>query len=130
MTLTWLPALYAVSRLEPSSDVPSWAWEGGFASVTRTVDEISVVCEESVVPSDVRAERGWSVLKLEGPMDLCAVGVLAKMTKTLAEAGLCLFAVSTFDTDYVLVKAEAAEMAGEALRRAGYEVRREAGGGG
>ncbi len=102
--------------------VPDWAISGGFFCVTRTDDELSVVCPEEVVPEDVRSEGGWRALKLEGPFEFSEVGVLDSVAAPLAEAGVGIFAVSTFDTDYVLVKKEYLQSAVAALRGRGHEV--------
>lgn len=92
-------------RLAPDAPVPEWALvTGAFSSITRTGDELSIVCLESGVPAEARAERGWAVLKLAGPFPFTATGVLASLLEPLARAGISVFAVSTFDTDYVLVK--------------------------
>jgi len=91
-------------------------------SVTRTAEELSVVCPESAVSEDIRCEKGWRVLKLEGPFEFSEVGVLASLTAPLAEAGIAIFAISTFDTDYVLVKKERLDLAVAALRERSHEV--------
>ena len=95
---------WAVARLPPDAPFPVWANDAVFASVTRTRDELSIVCPESAVPAGVRAEAGWAMLKLSGPFPFDAVGVLSSFLAPLAAAGISVFAVSTFDTDYVLVK--------------------------
>jgi hypothetical protein len=112
----------SVCRLDPGSKVPGWAMAGGFFSVTRTVDELSVVCPEEGAPGDVRSEGGWRALELEGPFEFSEVGVLASVAAPLAEAGVGIFAVSTFDTDYLLVKEEQLQSAVAALRGRGHEV--------
>jgi hypothetical protein len=112
----------AVCRLEATSDFPVWATRGGFYSATRTENELSVVCVEAGVPSGVQAERGWRALQLEGPMPFTLTGVLASVAVPLADAKIGMFAISTFDTDYVLVKATDAERAAAALAAAGHEV--------
>jgi hypothetical protein len=112
----------SVCRLHPGSGVSEWAVTGGFLSVTRTRDELSVVCPEAEVPEGVRSEGGWRALGLEGPFEFSEVGVLASVAAPLAEAGVGIFAMSTFDTDYVLVKEEQLESAVAALRGRGHEV--------
>jgi hypothetical protein len=112
----------SVCRLAGGEPVPDWAG-GGFCSVTRTAEELSVVCQESAVPAGVQCEPGWRVLQVEGPLDFALTGVLASVAGPLAEAGVSLFAISTFDTDYVLVKDESLETAAHALRRAGHGVK-------
>ncbi len=120
--LSLLAEHMSVCRLGPTTKVPDWATFGGFFSVTRTDDELSVVCPEEVVPEDVRSEGGWRALKLEGPFEFSEVGVLASVAAPLAEAEVGIFAVSTFDTDYVLVKREQLQPAVAALRGRGHEV--------
>lgn len=124
LRLSLLDGPLAVCRLDAVTDVPSWAASGGFLSVTRTDDELSVVCLEEALPEGVRHEKGWRALKLEGPFEFSEVGVLASVAAPLAGAGVSVFAVSTFDTDYVLVKHERLERAIAALRELGYEVDR------
>jgi len=94
----------AVCQLDRGAAVPSWAIEADFFSITRTADELSIVCPKSAVPPDVKVEKGWRCFRVAGSMDFSVVGVLASMTGPLAEAGVGIFAVSTFDTDYLLVK--------------------------
>jgi len=89
--------------------------------VVRTGDELSIVCAEDRIPDGVRAERGWLALKLEGPFPFVMTGVLASFLQPLAEAEIPIFAISTFDTDYVLIKPEHLEAAVEALGAAGHE---------
>jgi uncharacterized protein len=122
LSLSLLPETLAVCRLAPDAEVPAWAWTGEPASVTRTRDELSIVCRMDAVPREVRAEGGWRCLRVQGPLDFALTGILSALTAPLAAAGIALFAVSTFDTDYLLVKAETLDRATEALRRAGHRV--------
>ena len=123
LTLLALPGTLAICRLPPTEAVPAWAVSGPFVSITRTAEELSVVCPESVVPEGVRCERGWRAWRLAGTFDLTAeTGVLASVAVPLAEAAIPIFAVSTFDTDYVLVKAADIERAAKVLREWGHEV--------
>ena len=112
----------SVCRLDGASEVPDWALRGGFFSATRTSEELSVVCPEWAVPEGVRGEGGWRVLKLAGPFELSEVGVLLSVAEPLAEAGVGIFVVSTFDTDYLLVKEEQLGSTTAALRGRGHEV--------
>jgi NAD+ diphosphatase len=98
-----LPGLFAVARLPAHDDVPAWVPAGGFVAITRTDDELSIVCAQDAVPGDVRAVRGYAALEVAGPLDPGLVGVLARLTAALAAAGIPVFAVSTHDTDYLLV---------------------------
>jgi len=109
-----LPDLYAIARLAPRDPLPAWA-AGAFVSMTRTSDELSVVCLDSAVPAGIRADRGWRCVRAEGPLPLTAVGVAAEFTAVLARAGISALIVGTFDTDYILVKADRFEEAMVAL---------------
>jgi hypothetical protein len=121
LKLSVLDGHMSVCCLHPESEMPEWAVTGSFYSVTRTRDELSVVCTEEV-PEGVRSEKGWRGLMLEGPFEFSEVGVLASVAAPLAETGVGIFALSTFDTDYVLVKEEQLESAVAALRGRGHEV--------
>ena len=123
MIFTHLHVTFAIDSRPPSGEMPRWA-SGEFVSITRTADELSIVCKESAVPAGSHADRGWQCLKIEGKMPLTMVGVAAEFTALLAKAGVSVFLISTFDTDYVLVKGDAFERAGDALRGGGHSVRR------
>ena len=116
LTLSVMPILLAVVRLNTLSNIPFWAIEGkDFFSITKTQDELSVVCSEDKVPQDVKAEKGWRCLKVEGPLDFGLTGILSSLTQPLAEAKISIFAISTFDTDYIMVKKENLQRAIEVL---------------
>lgn len=121
--LTLLPETVAVCRLEPGAPLPTWA-RGSFVTVSRTPDELSITALEHLVPEGVRAERGWRVLKVRGPLDMALVGILAALAVPLAQAGLPIFAISTYDTDYLLVRGAHLEPAIRALEAAGHTVAR------
>lgn len=93
----------SIVRLPPDAAVPAWIRQGAWCSVTRTGEELSVVCASRLVPGDVRQSAGWRLLQVEGPLDFSLIGILHRITAPLAAAGISLFAISTFDTDYVLV---------------------------
>jgi len=122
LTLALLEGRFAVCRLAPGEEVPAWASGGAFTSVTRTRDELSVVCAEEAVPEGIRCEDGWRVFQIEGPLDFGLTGILASVAGPLAEAGVSIFAVSTFDTDYLMIKEENVERAIAALGAAGHQV--------
>ena len=124
LELTLLSERFAISRLDAGSPIPPWAMQGRFFSVTRTGDELSVVTELSRVPPGVQSQPGWRVLKVHGPFVLTEIGVLAALATPLAEAKISLFAVSTFDTDYLLVASETLLAAIAALERAGHTLHR------
>lgn len=105
---------YAVARLPPAAPVPSWA-TGALVSVTRAADELSIVCDDAAVPAGVRAERDFAAVRVVGAIDFAVVGLLASLTGALAAAGVSVFALSTFDTDYLLVRAGELDRARRAL---------------
>ena len=120
--LTVLSESLAMVRLTADAPLPLWATESEFFSVTRTSDELSVVCRPAHIPDGVAAESGWRALKVKGPFALSEVGVLAKLSAVFAEANISLFAISTFDTDYLLVQEKQLAAAITALRSAGHQV--------
>jgi hypothetical protein len=120
---TRLAGTFAIVRLSPSAETPGWP-AGELVSITRTRDELSVVCSETAVPHATEADRGWNCLKLEGPIPLTTVGVASEFTTLLAKAGVSVFLISTFDTDYLLIRAETVARAADALRAGGHTVRR------
>ena len=115
----WLPDELSVCRLAADERVPVWLPIRGFTTVTRTDEELSIVCASSAVPTGVRSEHGWTVLKVLGPLPFEAVGILRRLADPLAMAGIPIIAIGTFDTDYVLVKRGQEEAADEALAASG-----------
>jgi uncharacterized protein len=114
---------FAVSRLAADAQIPEWALRRReFLSITRTSDELSVVCREELAPPDVKAERGWLCLKLHGPFPFFETGILTGFVNPLSNAGIPIFAISTFDTDYVLIKEDAWERARMVLGDAGHQL--------
>jgi hypothetical protein len=122
-TLDLLDEPLALCRLDPRAPVPAWAWTGPFVSVTRTADELSLVCAAAAVPPDATVAAPWRALRVAGPLDLSEVGVLARLAAPLAAAGVSVFVVATYDTDWLLVRASAVDAAVAALRAAGHTVR-------
>lgn len=119
------PEPLSICRLPADTPMPSWATTRAFFSVTRTADELSVVCESLQVPPGVRAHEGWRALKLVGPFDLLLVGILLGVAAPLAAAGVTVFPIATYDTDYLLVREEQLDAAIDALHAAGHEIRGE-----
>jgi uncharacterized protein len=118
----WLAGSFAVCRLPPDTPLPEWAWTRPFSSVTRTADELSIVCLADNLPRDVNSEHHWICFKLEGPFSFSEVGILASFIDPLAEQGVPIFAISTYDTDYVLASEDHAGVVLVALRDAGHEL--------
>jgi uncharacterized protein len=124
MNLSLTPDRLTVCRLAPDAPIPAWAADAkAFVSITRTADELSIVCAVSLAPADVKKESGWRAFKIEGPLDFGLTGILASVLAPLAQAKISIFAISTYNTDYILVKADKVEAATAALRAAGHGVR-------
>jgi hypothetical protein len=123
LTLSIIEGDFAVCRLSPRSDIPAWAVNDTFFSITRTLEELSIICPGHRVPEGERQEAGWRCLKVEGPLDFSMVGAMAALAAPLGDAGISLLAVATFDTDYLLVREKDFERAVAELSGAGHTVR-------
>src|SRR4051794_11207396 len=104
MKLSILDGTFAICRLSPDDAVPEWINKNRFWTVTRQTDELSIVCAQENIPTTVKAERDWMIIKIEGPLDFGLTGVLASVANPLADARISIFAISTFDTDFILVR--------------------------
>jgi hypothetical protein len=122
LTLSILPKTFAICRLDPQSPIPSWGADGSFWSAIRTRDELSIVCEDSAMPVVAPREGGWRILKCEGPLDFALTGIMASIAEPLADAGVAIFPLATYDTDYVMVKDGQLDMAIQALISYGHVV--------
>jgi hypothetical protein len=122
LSLSVLPYHLAICRLDRGARLPDWVWELPFWSVTRSDEELSVVLPEANAPGDWKSDRGWRGLMVCGPLDFSLVGILAALTAALAAAGIPIFALSTFDTDYLMVKEQDLFHAIEVLTASGYEI--------
>jgi hypothetical protein len=121
LRISILPVRLAVARLAADDAVPAWV-RGTFTSITRTHDELSIICDETAVPDDVKSERGWRVLRVEGPIPFEMTGVGAALIAPLAEARISVFLMATYDTDYLLLKEEVFARSVEILRSRGHEI--------
>jgi hypothetical protein len=122
LTIFALPGRLAVCRLDPGGPVPAWATSGSLISVTRTEEELSVVCAEAAVPAGVTCEAGWRCLRIRGPLAFSETGVLSSLAAPLARAGISIFVVSTYDTDNILVKEELLVAAQAVLASEGHTI--------
>jgi len=120
--LNKFPETLAVLRLGPGAEMPAWAESSSIFSVTATATETSVVCAARNVPAKAVAQRPLTAFEVEGPLDFALTGVLSGLLAPLAEAGISVFTISTYDTDWILVPAAEADRAAEAWRTAGHEV--------
>ncbi len=118
-----LPDSYAIVHLAPDAAVPEWATKGDFTSITRTADELSVVCPTVNVPRDIDPGLRWVCFKLEGPFPFSQTGVLLSFIEPLSTSGIPIFSISTYDTDYVLVQESSQQAALDALLETGHDLR-------
>jgi uncharacterized protein len=117
-----LPGLYAIARLSPDAPIPEWATKGEFTSISRSKEELSVVCPADNVPPDVDFPHRWICLKLEGPFAFEQTGVLLSFIEPLSGNGVPIFAVSTYDTDYVLIPEDRMGGVVDLLQAAGHRL--------
>lgn len=122
LTMRLLAGKYAVARLSPDALIPDeFIRTKDFFSITRTDEEVSVVCREECLPETPFAEKGWRIVKVQGPLDFSLTGILAGLTQPLAQQGISIFAISTYDTDYLLVKEAQLIEAVAALKSEGHQ---------
>lgn len=124
MKLEVLEGKFAVCRLDPSSEIPPWVLNNNFFNITRTKDELSLVCLSKSVPTGTKCEADFSALKVQGPLDFSLTGILASILNPLAKEKISVFTISTFETDYVLVRSTDLERAITTLRETGFEISR------
>lgn len=117
-----LPGRLAVCRLPPDAAVPECPPQARFWSVARTAEELSIILPEENIPAGWQAERGWRCLKVQGPLDFSLTGILASLTAPLAEAKVSILTLSTYETDYILVRDSDLEKAKRALRASGHTM--------
>ena len=122
LNLSLLPHKYAVCQLHPDKHIPYWALLGDFVSLTRTHEELSIVCQQDNVPDNIEAERGWRCLQVQGAFDFSAAGVHASLAIPLAEADISVLAIATYATDYLLIKEQNVERALQVLEQAGHYI--------
>lgn len=123
LTLNLLGENFVICRLSPASSLPSWAFNGPFISITKTDDELSIITiDDHRLPRDLQCERDWKCLKLQGPFSFNLTGILSSILTPLANADIPILAVSTFDTDYVLIKEKTLAIAIDVLKQNGHRV--------
>lgn len=113
---------FCVCRLNKNDTVPEWTRNNDFCSITRTSEELSIVCMQNNVPDDIKCEKDWRILKIEGPLDFSLVGILASISEILSQSKISIFAISTYNTDYILVKDSEISNAVNELSKSGYEI--------
>jgi len=106
LKLKVLSEKFCISRLNRLEPIPNWTLDANWYSITKTDEELSIVCEEKYVPEHILKETDWKCFKIEGPLDFALIGILSKLSTLLADSGISIFAISTYDTDYILVKSD------------------------
>ena len=122
LSLKILPDRMAVCRFDPTAAIPDWIDQSGFYSITRTQQELTIVCVETLVVRGTKSETGWRCFKVEGPLEFSEIGIIFSLTRPLAENGVSVFVISTFDTDYFMVKEKDLAKAIDALTAEGHQV--------
>ena len=122
LNMRLLQEKYGVCRLEINEEIPKWAINSQFYSITKTQDELSIVCPQNNIPSNIKYEADWRILKVEGPLDFSLIGILSSISNILANNKISIFAISTYDTDYILVKDKDVENAIKVLSNENYHV--------
>jgi hypothetical protein len=123
LSLKILPERMAVCRFAPTVQLPGWIDKSSFYSITRTEEELTVVCTEAPVPPGTLSENGWRCFKAQGPLDFSETGIIFSLSKPLTECGISVFVISTFDTDYFMVKEKDLAKTVDALTAAGHQVK-------
>jgi hypothetical protein len=124
MQLRTLEETFAIARLAADAPVPPWVGGNDLIAVVRTRNELSILCQDAAVPATVtEVQRGFKALEVVGTLDFALTGIIADLTRPLAEAGIPIFDISTYDTDYVLVRAEMLDAAKHALEEAGHTIK-------
>ncbi len=114
---------YAIHRFDSCSDIPMWIKDSDFYSVTKTKDELSIVCKQlDSITEAAEINKDWRILKLQGPLDFSLVGIIAEIAGILKESNITIFTISTFETDYILVKNKNLDRAIDSLKANGHEI--------
>jgi len=113
---------YKVCRLNAFEGIPDGVLDTPLSSITRTAEELSIVCPNSVAPDQLKSEQKWKCLKIHGPLGFDEVGIISSLTKILADVDISVFVLSTFDTDYILVKRLNIDKAAKVLSEKGHEL--------
>ena len=120
LTFTTLEEGYSIHRFVPDATIPDTIQQSQFYSVSRTDEELTIVCETNIDVNAPRSETDWRIIKIVGPLDFSLIGILAAVAEILAREKISIFALSTFDTDYILVRSEKLEKAKRVLKEAGH----------
>lgn len=117
-----LEGSYSLCRLLADEAIPSWIFASPFYTISKSPEELSIVCESKYIPGNIQQSNGWKLLKIDAVLDLSLTGITAKFSKPLAEGGVNFCVIATYDTDYVMVPEEKLFLATEALQKEGFLV--------
>jgi len=123
LRLELLENTFAIHRFSPFRRIPEQVFAETFFNIVKTDEELSIVCPESLDLASEHCHRGWSCIKVSGPLDLDDAGILANLSGVLAKAQISIFVVSSYDTDYLLIPAKKSHVAVAALQGAGYQIK-------
>lgn len=122
LTFITIPGMYAICRFDARDNIPDWIFQSNFYNISKSEDELSIICEAQLVPEATKADRDWKLMRLEGTLDLSLTGITARFSTPLAKHNVNLCVIATYDTDYIMVKSEKLIRAQAALRQAGFAV--------
>ncbi|MGG7058353.1 ACT domain-containing protein [Clostridium tertium] len=122
LNLKLLKDRYSVCRLNRNEEIPKWIFQEEFFSITRTDEELSIVCLQDKIKENIKCEKDWRILKIEGPLDFSLIGILSRISTLMANNDISIFAISTYDTDYILIKEESIKRAIEVLENNNYNI--------
>lgn len=120
ITLSILKDLFSVYKKDPTSPLPEWLDDCEFYHISKTDEELSIVCPQDFLPANTQAEKDWACIKVEGPLEFSLTGILANILKPLAQQNISVFTISTFNTDYIMVKENTLKASIQTLKEAGY----------
>ena len=127
LSLLVLDETFAICTLKRDLPLPDWATSSAFYSITRTYDELSIVCPQSAIPSGVEINKNWRCMKVQGPLGFSITGILASISAPLASEGISVFVFSSYDTDHIMVKQYELEKAIDVLQKTGHTVKYQSG---
>ncbi len=123
LSLLVLDPTFAICSLKRDSPLPEWATSSDFYSITRTYDELSIVCPQDQIPANVEINKNWRCLKVQGPLGFSITGILASISMPLSAEGVSVFVFSSYDTDHIMVKQYELEKAIDVLQKAGHTIK-------
>ena len=121
LVLSVLSETFTIHKLSPDVSIPEEILKSNYYSITKTENELSVACSEFIEVQSLQSSKGWKCIKVKGPLDFNLTGILAGISDILAQANISIFAISTFDTDYLLVRSQDLPSARKKLKKAGYK---------